>query len=196
MTATYVALIRGINLGRAKRVAMADLRAAFERLGFGQVRTLLNSGNVVFTAPRGAKGAAARIEKAMAAELGVPARVLVLTADELDAVVTANRLTKIGTNPSRMFVGFLFDRAGELSPLAARKWGREVFATGPRAAYMWCPEGMIESPLVQAVGRAMGEDLTVRNWATVTKLHALVNAAGASEKPPAKKSPRQGRRKK
>jgi uncharacterized protein (DUF1697 family) len=94
-------------------------------------------------------------------------------------------------------VGFLFNRVGELEPLAARKWGREMLATGPRAAYMWCPDGMIESPLVQAVGRAMGEDLTVRNWATVTKLHALAKAGLADAEPnetPAKKSPRRGRR--
>jgi hypothetical protein len=79
---TYVALIRGINLGRAKRVAMADLRAALGRLGFQRVRTLLNSGNVVFETNLSAKSAAARIELAMEKEIGVTASVLVLTADE------------------------------------------------------------------------------------------------------------------
>jgi uncharacterized protein (DUF1697 family) len=56
MSATHVALLRGINVGKAKRVAMADLRALLEELGYADVRTLLNSGNVVFTAPRAAKG--------------------------------------------------------------------------------------------------------------------------------------------
>ena len=72
-----VGLIRGINVGRAKRVAMADLRALVEGLGYGDVRTLLNSGNVVFTAPRTTTArAAARIEEGLATQLGVPARVI------------------------------------------------------------------------------------------------------------------------
>jgi len=76
-----VALLRGINVGRAKRLAMADLRALVEDLGYGDVRTLLNSGNIIFTVPRTKRGdAAARIEKAIASRLGVSARVYVLTA--------------------------------------------------------------------------------------------------------------------
>src|SRR6266496_1648635 len=88
MTRRHVALIRGINVGRAKRVAMADLRALVGDLGYGEVRTLLNSGNVVFTVPASARGdPAPRIEQAMTARLGISARVTVLTAAELAAVV-------------------------------------------------------------------------------------------------------------
>ena len=84
MGSRHVALIRGINVGRAKRVAMADLRALMESLGYGDARTLLNSGNIVFTAGReGPDRIRARIERAMAARLGVSARVTVLTAAEL-----------------------------------------------------------------------------------------------------------------
>ena len=72
MAATHVALLRGINVGRAKRVAMADLRSLVERLGYTDVRTLLNSGNVVFTSTSARSGGAeARIEAAIAARLGV-----------------------------------------------------------------------------------------------------------------------------
>src|SRR5438034_11226167 len=88
-----IALLRGINVGRAKRVAMADLRALVESLGYVDVRTLLNSGNVIFSVPPAAPGdAAARIEEAMIAQLGVPARVIVLTAAEIAAAVTDNPL--------------------------------------------------------------------------------------------------------
>src|SRR5881628_2807318 len=100
----HVALIRGINVGRAKRVAMADLRALVEDLGYGDVRTLLNSGNVVFTAPRAGRGAADRIEKALAARLGVPARVTVLTAAELAAAISENPLREVAKDPSRLLV--------------------------------------------------------------------------------------------
>src|SRR5882724_5563006 len=77
------ALIRGINVGTAKRVAMAELRAEIEALGYADVRTLLNSGNAVFTSPKDdAAKATAHIEKILAGPLKVPARVVVLTAAE------------------------------------------------------------------------------------------------------------------
>src|SRR5438105_11147218 len=109
MPRTCVALIRGINVGKAKRVPMADLRSALERLGFENVHTLLNSGNVVFTTALSPKTAAARIERALEKEIGVPARALVLTADDLEEVVSGNRLTRLAANPSRLLVGFLWD---------------------------------------------------------------------------------------
>src|SRR5688572_11970726 len=103
MTGRHVALLRGINVGRAKRVAMADLRALVEGLGYGDVRTLLNSGNVVFTVRRAAKSdPASRIEKALAAQLGIASRVTVLTAPELAAVVEQNPLLKVADDPSRL----------------------------------------------------------------------------------------------
>jgi uncharacterized protein (DUF1697 family) len=179
MAAIRVALLRGINVGRARRVAMADLRALVEGLGYREVRTLLNSGNVVFGVPSGERGdPAARIERGMAARLGVTARVTVLTAAELAAAVARNPLARVADDPSRLLVAVPrrpADRA-RLQPLARRDWTPESFSVGARVAYLWCPAGMIESPLAKAMGRAMGEDVTTRNWATMAKLHAL--AAG------------------
>lgn len=171
-----VALLRGINVGRAKRVAMADLRALVEGLGYGDVRTLLNSGNVVFTAPGVAPGAAAaRIEEALVARLGVSSRVTVLTAAELAAAVTENPLLEVANDPSRLLVAFLAkpsDRS-RLKPLVEQDWSPEVLSVGTRVAYIWCPEGILASRLPEAVGRALGDGVTTRNWATVTKLQAL-----------------------
>ncbi|MGZ3461259.1 MAG: DUF1697 domain-containing protein, partial [Archangium sp.] len=108
MAGRQIALIRGINVGRAKRVAMAELRALVEELGYTDVRTLLNSGNVVFTTPgRTAGNAAARIEAALATGLGVPARVTVLSAGELATVVAENPLLAVATDPSRLLVTVL-----------------------------------------------------------------------------------------
>jgi uncharacterized protein (DUF1697 family) len=176
----HVALIRGINVGRAKRVAMADLRALVEGLGYGEVRTLLNSGNVVFSAPASArKSSAGRIEKAITARLGISARVTVLTAAELDAVVHQNPLGEVTTDPSRLLVTILIDRdlRKHLLPLRRQDWAPEVLGVGGRAAYIWCPRGMLESRLVPAVNRALGDGATTRNWATLTKLHALATGA-------------------
>ena len=109
---TYVALLRGINVGRAKRVAMADLRGLFEELGYGDVRTLLNSGNVVFTTRAGDSAKiATRIEKALAKRLGLSARVIVITAGEMATIVADNPLLDVAVNPSRSFVCVLNDSA-------------------------------------------------------------------------------------
>jgi uncharacterized protein (DUF1697 family) len=181
MTGRQVALIRGINVGKAKRVAMAELRAAVEALGYGEVRTLLNSGNVVFTAPGVAPDeAAAKIEEAIAG-LGVRARVTVLTAEELAEIVAENPLREIADDPSRLLVAVLAspaDRA-KLAPIEAQDWAPEVLAVGRRAAYVWCAQGILAGKLFEAIDRALGNAVTSRNWATILKLHALTGGGGA-----------------
>jgi uncharacterized protein (DUF1697 family) len=176
MPTKLVALLRGVNVGKAKRVAMADLRGLVEGLGYRDVRTLLNSGNVVFTCPRAsADGVAGRIEKAMAAELGVSARVTVLTAAELADIVATNPLAAVADNPSRFLVAVLRDPAdrAKLVPLTRRDWAPEALALGERVAYLWCAGGILESKLVEPVNRALGDGVTMRNWATMVKLHGL-----------------------
>jgi uncharacterized protein (DUF1697 family) len=171
-----VALIRGINVGRAKRVAMAELRTLVENLGYRDVRTLLNSGNVVFTSSRATpRDTAARMEKALAEGLGVSARITVLTAAELAAAVAENPLLEVANDPSRLLVAVLSNPAdrSKLEPLVEQDWKAEVLAIGTRVAYLWCAEGILASQLAAAVGRALGDAVTTRNWATLMKLHAL-----------------------
>jgi uncharacterized protein (DUF1697 family) len=182
MANRQIALLRGINVGRAKRVAMADLRALVEGLGYTDVRTLLNSGNVVFTAPRGTPAqAATRIEKALAADLGVTARVTVLTAQELADAVAENPLLTVADNDSRLLVAVLNDPAdrSKLAPLTKQDWGPEVLAVGTRVAYLWCPDGVLASRVGEAINRALRDSVTARNWATVLKLQALTQGAAS-----------------
>ena len=165
---------------------MSDLRALVEDLGYRDVRTLLNSGNVVFSTPRGVRGAAdARIEKAMSTSLGVSARVTVLTVAELASAVARNPLGTLARDPSRMLVAVPREPSdrSRIAPLERRDWAPEALAIGPRVAYLWCSGGLLESPLWEAVGRALGDAVTSRNWATMTKLHALATdkKSGASE---------------
>ena len=177
---THVALFRGINVGTAKRVSMGDLRALAEGLGFTGARTLLNSGNLVFTAKgRSAGGAAARLEEALAARCGISARVTVVSAAELAAAVAGNPLVTRASDPSRLLVWFSGKPAdlARLQPLAARGWEPDALALGGRVAYGWCPAGVLESPLAKAAGKALGDSVTARNWATVLKLHALLGGA-------------------
>lgn len=176
MARRRVALFRGINVGKAKRIAMAELKATFEVLGFGDVRTLLNSGNVVYAPGRSATARdAERIAAAVAERTGVSANVLVLEAATLDAVATANPYANDADDPSRLLVGFMLgdDRA----PFEAlqRAHPDERFALGERACYLWCPDGLLDSRIGDALSGAKFRDrVTARNWATVLKLQALL----------------------
>jgi uncharacterized protein (DUF1697 family) len=175
LPATHIALIRGINVGKANRVSMADLRTLVEGIGYGDVRTLLNSGNVIFTSRAAPKLAATRIEKALEAKTGVSARVTVLTAAELAAAVADNPLVKV-EDPTRLLVAVLnsADDRRHLETLTNEDWGTERLAVGLRVAYLWCPDGILASRLAVAVGKALGNAVTSRNWATILKLHAAI----------------------
>lgn len=174
----YVAFLRGINVGRAKRVAMADLRVLVEGLGYTGVRSVLNSGNVVFhatgTAPQ---EAAAAIEEALVLKLGVAARVFVLDQAALAAIVDGNPLLEVASDHARLIVFLLGDpaQAAALAALDGRDWGGERLVLGQGAAYVWCPEGMLNSAAATSLGKLLGDATTSRNWNTLMKLHALCN---------------------
>jgi uncharacterized protein (DUF1697 family) len=176
-----VALFRGINVGKAKRIAMADLRTVAEGLGYRDVRTLLNSGNLVFTLPPGSKGdPAAKIEQAVAKTLGVSSRVTILTGDEVAEIARGNPFGTVADNHSRLLVMVLTDTAlrKALAGHARQDWGRERIALGARAVYAWCPDSILDSPLFKQLGKAVGDGATTRNFATMLKLHALCAEAG------------------
>ena len=171
-----IALLRGINVGRAKRIAMADLRALFEALGYTDVRTVLNSGNVVFGGLKQKQAAAAAaIEEALVLRLGVASRVTVLGADELATVIEDNPLLPLATDQARL-LAFLFagdEQRHSLAALQQQDWSPGALAIGRRAAYVWCPTGMLDSAAAAAVGKLLGDATTSRNWNTLCKLHAL-----------------------
>ena len=172
----YIAFLRGINVGRAKRIAMADLRLLVEGLGYTGVRSVLNSGNVVFRAAGAtAQEAAAAIEEALVLKLGVAARVFVLDHGELSAIIAGNPLLEVATDHARLIVFLLGDTAqqAKLAALDSRDWGCERLVLGARAAYVWCPEGILLSAAATSLGKLLGDGSTSRNWNTLVKLHAL-----------------------
>ena len=178
MAASHVALLLGINVGTAKRIAMEDLRGVMAGLGYTDVRTLLNSGNIVFKAPSRSGDPSTRIQQEIEKQLGVSSRVTVLTAAELDVAVRGNTLLKVASHPSRLLVCALATRddRSRLEPLTRKRWGLERLALGERVCYVWCPEGILKSPLMKEIGRAVGDAVTARNWSTIQKLHGLVQA--------------------
>lgn len=175
-----IAFLRGINVGRAKRIAMADLRKLVEELGYANVSTLLNSGNVVFEVSRpDANKIASAIEVAIQSTFGFSASVVVVTAIDLNAIIQANPLLGVATDPSKHLVAFVSQAAvlEKIKPLLATSWEPDAIALGTKAAYLWCANGVIESRLMQAFSRLAGDAATTRNWTTVLKLQSI--AAGA-----------------
>lgn len=174
----YIALLRGVNVGRAKKVAMADLRALIEGLGYADVRTILNSGNVVFGGPTSSPDTVAqRIESALVEQLRLESRVTVITAKQLATIMQQNPLLAVGDNPSRLHVAFLRDKSARtrLKPLAEQDWSPDALAIGANAAYLWCPNGLSSSDLPIAVDKLLRDDVTVRTWGTVSKIAALAD---------------------
>jgi uncharacterized protein (DUF1697 family) len=171
-----VALLRGINLGAKRRVAMADLRALLQAAGFENVRTHLQSGNVVLETAEPPDAAARTIEERIAERVGFDVDVIVRTTEELEDVVVHSPFADVATDGSRHFVVFLPSEpdAAVLQELAAQDFDPDQFGARGREIYAWCPNGMRDSKLMRALADPrLAPTGTVRNWNTVTKLLAL-----------------------
>jgi len=170
-----IALIRGINVGRGKRVSMTDLSRLVTDLGHTNVRTLLNSGNVLFQSKHANTAKLSTgIEAAITAKCGFSAMVTVITAAELASIINENPLLKIANDHSRHLVAFVPHPKllAPLRPMLEETWTPDALAIGSRAAYLWCATGILDSKLNLAFARKAGASATTRNWATVLKLQA------------------------
>ena len=173
----YVALFKGINVGKAKRIAMADLRALLGKLGYTDVQTLLNSGNAVFTAAaESATKLSEHIRQAVLARTGVDALVIVKSSKDMAAIVAGNVLGKVATDPSRLLVAITNDSKAlkTVKALADIGWGDERIHVGKHAAYLWCANGILESQAAESLLKGLKGTGTTRNWATLNKIHALM----------------------
>lgn len=175
----YAALLRAVNLGGSSKISMPDLRVLLAGLGYTDVATYVQSGNVVFTA---AAQPSTELQEAIAAAIaghfGVRCGVMIRTGAELAATVGANPLGAEPENPSRYFVAFL---AGEPESAAAaafmgRSFEPDRLWVSGRHAYLWCPNGAARTKLTNvAVEKGLGVAATSRNWNTVTKLASLTS---------------------
>lgn len=178
------ALLRGINVGGANKIAMAELRALVAELGFLSVGTHLQSGNVVFSAPGSSpEQAAAAIEAAIRERFGLGIPVLARTAQELSRIVDAHPLRDLASNPSRMLVVFLsapVDGA-RIAEVREQQYAPDRFVAGEREIYVWAPNGVSETKLTYAFWEKQlgGITATARNWNTVERLRELTSAATA-----------------
>ncbi|MGI9000360.1 MAG: DUF1697 domain-containing protein [Pseudonocardia sp.] len=175
----YVVLLRGINVGRAKRVAMADLRELLCGLGYTGVRTHLQSGNAVVTGDEADPAEhAARIRTTIADRLSLDVRCLVRTADELRAVIDGHPLAAVAGDGSKMMALFL-SAAPDPTLLAAHdpiELDPDNARFGDRVIYQWCPDGVLAAPPISTfVERNLRQDVTGRDWNTVTKLATFLD---------------------
>ena len=169
----YIALLRGINVGGNKKVAMSDLLALLQRLKFDDARTLLQSGNLVF---RTTGKTAAQLEHLLESEvlkrLGLETRFFVRSEEEWKTVIAKNPFPKEAkTDPSRLIVMFLEREVENEEALRDAIKGRETFRAGGRHLYIVYPDGMGTSKFSHAViEKKLGMRGTARNWNTVMKL--------------------------
>ncbi len=168
-----ILLLRGINLGPTKRVAMPRLREVLASAGMSDVRTYVQSGNVVVSSKAAPDKLARETERAIAEEFGFDVDVVVRTRDELAEVVRRNPLADVATNPKRYQVSFLAaepdpERLEKIRVLALE--AERLVAIG-RELYAWHPDGVARSKLWAALaGKGLGVTATARNWTTVTTL--------------------------
>jgi uncharacterized protein (DUF1697 family) len=179
VVATYAALLRGINVGGNKRIAMADLRSLVEGLGHESVKTHLQSGNVVFASPKRSDAAlAAGMEKAIKAELGMDVSVMVRRANELAAVLKAAPYGKRTSDHKRLHVAFLSEkpRAAAVKGFGIEEFAPDEMTVIGREAYLLYPDGYARTKLTNAVlEKKLGVRATSRNWRTVEALAELTS---------------------
>jgi uncharacterized protein (DUF1697 family) len=169
----YAALLRGINVGGRKKLAMNDLREALGALGYEDVETYLQSGNALFTsAATDSNALAGEIEQALRSRLDMDVKVLVRTAGELAEVVEGNPFPEGTAEPKKLHVAFLSaapdDHVHALDPAP---YEPDELRLGDRAVYLWYPNGYGRTKLTNDVlERKLGVTATTRNWNTVVNL--------------------------
>ncbi len=171
----YVALLRGVNVG-GRTLPMADLRALFTDLGYGDAETYIQSGNVVFS---GRSVRAAPLEQAIADTFALPATVLLRTAAELVAVLAANPFPANGADPKTLHVTFLAQRP---KPAATRaldpdRYAPDTYAVSGREVFVHCPGGYGRTKINNTYfEKHLAIPATTRNWNTVRRLAAMAGA--------------------
>jgi uncharacterized protein (DUF1697 family) len=174
---TFVALLRGINVGGKAMIPMAELRSSLSALGFEDVVTYVQSGNVVFRTPSGdAPDLAARIEDRVAADFGFGVAVLLRTPSELEAIAAGNPFLSGRADPSQLHVMFLDGQpaAGAAAQLDPDRSPPDEFALQGREIYLRLPNGAGRSKLtLDYFEKRLAVRATARNWRTLTKLVEL-----------------------
>jgi uncharacterized protein (DUF1697 family) len=172
--AIYIALLRGVNVG-GNTLKMDRLRALCAELCMKNVRTYVQSGNVVFEAQGTSSHWAQALENKLAGESRLPVSVIVRTAAEMARVLTGNPFLKEkGIDTARLAVTFLQQAPAKtaLEALGALKIGSERFHCADKEVYLHCPDGFANAKLY-ALDKVLSQRTTTRNWNTVKRLREM-----------------------
>jgi uncharacterized protein (DUF1697 family) len=181
MMKTYVALFRGINVAGNNILPMRDLTRLLEGLGLENVRTYIQSGNVVFqSAGKAGEELAGKIRSAIGKKHGFSPHLVLLTHQELAKAAKANPYPEAESDPRRLHLTFLASspRKPDLASLEALRANGERFALKGKVLYLHAPEGIGRSKLAARMEKALGVPGTTRNWRTVAALREM---AGRSQ---------------
>ncbi|MGH3056078.1 MAG: DUF1697 domain-containing protein [Gaiellaceae bacterium] len=184
---TYIAMLRGINIGPSKRVEMARLRKVLERAGFKRVRTYIQSGNVVFNARKNtAAGLAEKIEKAMVAEFGFGALVMIRTEQEMSHALGNNPFVKeSGKDPAKVHVCFLSETPAAEAVKALHALGTKVerVKCAGNEVYVYHLDGLGKAKVLNhgVLERILAVKVTMRNWNTSSKLREMAESRASAE---------------
>ncbi|MYD95403.1 MAG: DUF1697 domain-containing protein [Chloroflexi bacterium] len=175
----YVALLRGINVGGRNKLPMRELAAMFVEAGCEDVRTYIQSGNVVFRAPPGlVDGLRARITEAIADSHGFRIPIVMRTASDFDRIVRDNPFLAAGADPAKLHVGFLAaaPAPARLVRLDSDRSPPDAFEVRDREVFLHFPAGVARSKLDNAYfDRTLDTVCTIRNWRTVCRLHEMAS---------------------
>jgi uncharacterized protein (DUF1697 family) len=176
---TYLALLRGVNVGGHQKLPMASLRELLEGHGCAGVRTYIQSGNAVFRSRRTAGWIAKQLTAAVGTRHGFEPRTLVLTLAELEQAAAGNPFPEADRHPHTLHLFFLADTPArpDIASLDAIRTRTERFVLTPRVFYLLTPDGFGRSKLAARVERALGVEATARNWRTVQTLLDLARSA-------------------
>ena len=172
-----VVLVRGINVGGRSKLAMADLRSIAEGCGFEQVRTYIQSGNLVCSTPeRSSAAVAGTLRDALAAATDLQPAVMARSRDEMAAAIDENPFLQRGEDLAHLHVTFLgTGEQASLGTLDVAAYAPEEAAVVGAQLYMFLPEGLGRSKLAGDLARLKGPPGTTRNWRTTAKLLELAD---------------------
>lgn len=173
-----IVLLRGINIGPRNRIAMPELRELLTSAGMSDVRTYVQSGNVVLRSDASRDQLARECEMQISRRFGLEIAVVVRTRDELAEVVALNPLGSVADDPKRYQVAFLSDELDpeEAQTLAELAAPTERLVVAGRELYAWHPEGVARSKLwARIASKGLGVTATARNWTTVTTLLTMAD---------------------
>lgn len=174
----YISMLRGINVGANKRIKMERLRTSFQALGFDQVSTYIQSGNVIFKSAKIAQSALSRrIEERLLADFGFSVSVILRTSDEMAKAIQNNPFFKNpGIDPQKLHLAFLSDTpsAAALRKLATSIAAPDQFHYSGKEVYLYLPNGVSGGSLMKtSLDRILSLPTTTRNWRTVNAVHQI-----------------------